>query len=79
VPARAGKGYIVSPVPVSDVVSVVANDMDPATVGSYPNIPVFVGTATDTPSPSNGLLIFGPGAAGPAGDGDYGFTVWSVG
>jgi hypothetical protein len=74
----SGHGWVPSPVPAAAVVSVVAFDIAPETIGTYDTVPVFVGVATNDANVPNGVLVFGPGGDGPAADGNYGFVVWSV-
>ena len=70
-----GQGWTGSPVPSSTIVSVVVADTNPDATGSYTNIPIFRGCASQTGphTPSGQVLVFSGGA-----NGTWAATAWST-
>lgn len=69
-----GHGWAPCPVPAAKFVNCVPFDTNPEATGSYANIPLFNGLASQTSQDApNGAIVFVGGA-----DGTYGATVWSI-
>lgn len=73
----SGHGWVASPFPQL-IGQPICVDRDPATVGTYPKVPVCAGVTAPEPGFPNGKLVFGPGGDGPASNGNYGFLVSGV-
>ena len=76
VPILNGEGWCPIPagIPGEKIVSVIAHDLDPATIGGYATLPQCAGVTLDN------KIVFGPGPGDTAAsiNGTYGFTVWAV-
>lgn len=71
-----GEGWCPIPagITAAQVVSVMATDIDPASIGQYASLPACAGVTSDN------RLVFGPGPGDTAGaiNGNYGFILWAV-
>lgn len=68
-----GHGWIPSPVPAADVVSVILADENPEAVGRYDGLPTLDGVAdqASADAPNGAIVVHGP-------DGTFGVTIWHI-